>query len=446
MIHGAKIAKISNRSTMPEPVVITASIFSGFNSVIKAINLAAHYKEVPNEVKQLHTNIDRAESAINIARRLQRSKIHYADPRLIKDTDESIEKTTSILLLVRNSIEACRKDLEVKETVTAKNRVAWLLWKNQEFVSQLQTLGNCLDALDRDIVRMEMAHPPLVLVSRGRAPPAYAADDGKEDTDGELVARLDDEKAQKLPFPRSPTRRILRSNNSSRININKRVQSEQGSRYLSPQLQGDDEGYEFDRPTSRPQSRDQTVLENDDTREAVTDTGTLFANATIGVDTSGLGLSIPQGALNARQVRFLYQVASNTSSSVRVEPYGISELPASHSDETDQLAIAPTLVKGFSSRNPWRKLVAQPSTSTLTDMPGNHSEEAVTNSPYGDGGRLAATTTSTLVGDAEATVGNLLRLTATAPATPLASGSIDPLLSPETERRKFKWRRRSDFI
>src|ERR1700754_918091 len=98
---------------MPEPVVIATSIFSGFNSLIKTITLAAHYKDVPNEVKQLHTNIIRAESSINIAKRLTRSKGHYLDPRLIKDTDESIAATNDVVFLLRNSIEACRKDLEL---------------------------------------------------------------------------------------------------------------------------------------------------------------------------------------------------------------------------------------------------------------------------------------------------------------------------------------------
>ncbi|OCT51171.1 hypothetical protein CLCR_08532 [Cladophialophora carrionii] len=473
---------------MPEPVVIATSIFSGFNSFVKAISLAAHYKEVPNEVRQLHTNIERAESAINIARRLLRSKAHYLDPRLIQETEESIEKSNSALLLVRDSIEACRKDLEIRQTVTPKNRVAWLLWKNQEFLSQLQTLGNCLGALDRDIGRLEMAHPPIVFVNGNLGPPAYADNDRKPGKGTTFRVEADDEEEKKPPFPRSPTKRIRshsRSNNGSQVNLNldKRIGTRRGGlRNRSPQFTDGDEGYESDELPLRPRSRD------DQTTPDATEDLALFANATIGVGLDdgsglGLGLSISQGQLSVRQMDFLQQAgpAMAAAATSRSRP-GNSELPepselhveAEQQPKPDPGAIqTPTSIPvptptptpnlyGLSSKNPWRRLAVQQSTSTLNSSVGTFHRVVPPNAvdPDPDAASVISTTTTAVEDVDESDITrNLLGLSVTAPAVPSGGGSgpgpgsgsgsgssVVGLLSPELEPKKVKWRRKSVFI
>ncbi|EXJ58198.1 hypothetical protein A1O7_05623 [Cladophialophora yegresii CBS 114405] len=496
---------------MPEPVVIATSIFSGFNSFVKAISLAAHYKEVPNEVRQLHTNIERAESSINIARRLLRSKAHYLDPRLIRETEESIEKTNNTLLLVRDSIEACRKDLEIRQTVTPKNRVIWLLWKNEEFLSQLQTLGNCLGALDRDIGRLEMAHPPIVFVNGNLWPPAYADNDCKATTFG---VEADGKEEKKPPFPRSPTKRIRstsRSNNSSQVNLplGKRTHKRHGSsRNLSPQFADGDEGYESDELSLPPRTAD------DQTSRDATEDLTLFANTTIGIginnDTPGvgLGLSISEGQLSVRQIDFLQQAGPAIAAAAATprSRLGISELPGPSSElqgeqpESDLVVtqtqiptwipmqtpisiptptqthtpisiptrtITPTSIRTpnpytFASKNPWRRLAVQQSTSTSTlnssiaTWPRSDPPNAA--DPDLDAASVVSTSTSTTaVEDAdESDVTrdldldlNLLGLSVTAPAVPTrggASGDAVLLPGPGLEVKKVKWRRKSGFI
>jgi hypothetical protein len=459
---------------MPEPVLVATSIFSGFNSFVKAVSLAAHYKEVPNEVKQLHTNIERAESAINIANRLLRSKAHYLDPRLIQETEESVDKTNHVLLLVRDSIEACRKDLEIRETVTAKNRVAWLLWKNQEFLSQLQTLGNCLGALDRDIGRLEMAHPPIVFVSGGYAPSPYADGDRKggfsTSTTTFGVGAADDED-QKPPFPRSPTKRLRsssRSNNSSQVNLNlnKRADTTRlgASRTLSPKLAdgGGDEGYESndDQPATRDAAEDPV----------------LFANATIGIDTSGPGLgltTISQGQLNIRQVNILHQAGT----AIAVARPGIAELPVptevNQQADPDPDPIPPAAPNpyAFSSKNPWRRLAIQQSTSNLNSSGSfavSQREDPPNAVDYDAASMISTTTTAVEDADESDMTRNLLGLSFTAPAvlsgsgtgsgpgpgrgprsgsgSGSGSGSTDTILSPGPEVKKVKWRRKSGFI
>ncbi|ETI22825.1 hypothetical protein G647_06901 [Cladophialophora carrionii CBS 160.54] len=466
---------------MPEPVVIATSIFSGFNSFVKAISLAAHYKEVPNEVRQLHTNIERAESAINIARRLLRSKAHYLDPRLLQETEESIEKTNSALLLVRDSIEACRKDLEIRQTVTPKNRVAWLLWKNQEFLSQLQTLGNCLGALDRDIGRLEMAHPPIVFVNGNLGPPAYADNDRKSGKGTTFRVEADDEEEKKPPFPRSPTKRIRsksRSNNGSQVNLNldKRTGTRRGGlRNLSPQFADGDEGYESDELSLRPRSGD------DQTTPDATEDLALFANATIGIGVDddsglGLGLSISQGQLSVRQMDFLQQAgpAIAAAATSRSRP-AISELPgpsephgeAEQQPKPDPGAIqTPTSIPiptptpnlyALSSKNPWRRLAVQQSTSTLNGSVGTYHRVDPPNAvdPEPDAASVISTTTTAVEDVDESDITrNLLGLSVTAPAVPTGAGSGSGsgstssigLLSPELEPKKVKWRRKSVFI
>ncbi|KIW66688.1 hypothetical protein PV04_05996 [Phialophora macrospora] len=448
---------------MPEPVLVATSIFSGFNSFVKAISLAAHYKEVPNEVKQLHTNIERAESSINIANRLLRSKAHYLDPRLVQETEESVDKTNHVLLLVRDSIESCRKDLEIRETVTPKNRVAWLLWKNQEFLSQLQTLGNCLGALDRDIGRLEMAHAPIVFVSGSYAPSAYADSDRKGGTLATTttfgIGAADDED-EKPPFPRSPTKRLRsksRSNNSSQVNLspNKRAAATRrgASRTLSLQLADGDEGYESEDQTTQDAAEDPVV----------------FANATIGIDTSGtgLGFTISQGhgQLNVRQVNILHEASTPTiaTGTPRSGPE-MAELPVSPEPHTevehqvkstpDPDAVPPAIPNpyAFSSKNPWRRLALQQSTSTLNSSVALSQREDPPNAVDYDAASMISTTT-TAAGDAEAdesdgTARNLLRLSLTAPAGSSGSGpgSGPGPGSTVTEAKKVKWRRKSGFI
>lgn len=427
-------------NTMPEPVSIATSVFSGFNTLIKAISLAAHYKEVPREVTQLHTNIERAESSINTARRLVRTKAHFLDPRLIEETNKSIDATNSVLLLVRDSIEACRKDIQIEKTVSFKNRAAWLLWKNQEFLSQLQTLGNCLNGLDRDIVRMEMARPPIILVNSNAAPPAYVTPTQDGENSRGSKERTGLVLNEKPPFPRSPTKRLRsRSKNSSQVSLNKHVDA------LSPANEGGDEGYESDEAVPA-RSRSTPISVASNTQDTMDDVN-LFATATIGIDTSSIGISIMQND-PLRHVQFLQFPQDAGNFAEPLEGTIIPELPATRGDEYESGAaapVAPTCLS-LSSRNPWRKFVAQSSASSRKSTDSINRGGTPIQSPNFGNSRVWNHTSSNSIEDVEEITKNPLHLSTTAPPAPYVTGTGDGLKCQETERRPAKWRRKSDFI
>lgn len=432
---------------MPEPVSVATSVFTAFNTLIKAISLAAHYKEVPREVTQLHTNIERAESSIKTANRLVRTKAHYLDPRLIDETNKSIEATNSVLLLVRDSIEACRKDIQVEKTVSFKNRAAWLLWKNQEFLSQLQTLGNCLNALDRDIVRMEMARPPIILINGNAAPPAYVTSAPDEENGNGRRERTGLALHEKPPFPRSPTKRLRsRSKNSSQVNSKKHVPAENADRGLSSGNEDGDEGYESDEALpARSRSTPIGVAAN---TQNIIDDVTLFANATIGIDTSPHGISIVQND-PLRQVQFFqFPQDAGRLATPPEESINIPELPATRDDEYELGASAPVapISLSLSSRNPWRKVVMQSSASSRQSTESVDRQGTPAQSPNVEETQPWNKTMSNSIEDADEITTNVLGLSITAPPTLSREGTGDGLAYQETERKQTKWRRKSDFI
>jgi hypothetical protein len=421
---------------MLEPTTIASAVFSGFNSLIKAVTLAAHYKDVPNEVKQLHTNIQRAERSINIAERLTRQKGHYLDPRLIKDTDESITATQDVALLLRNSIEACRKDLELSRTVKPKNRLVWLLWKNQEFLNQLQTLSNCLTALDREIVRLEMAQPPTVVVNGSPVPPAYPSSNRNE---GE---QADKEEEERPIFPRSPTRRLRHSRTRSRSQSSIRTASEveQSSHYLVARLENGDEGYESETAHSRTQGSSLRRIGGHMARDHQ-QTAALSAEATVGLDTRVSAIAIPQGQINVRQVRVSQQHAA-WPSSFTGQVFELSDTSKPENDDQSNHSFG----SAFSSRNPWRSFVPQSSTLTLNSL-ANVPQDHASGSCQDTGNVNAVYTQSqTSVRVACAVDNEPLGLVVSAPAVRSWGGSTETLTISEAGRLAITWRRRSDFI
>ena len=178
---------------MPEPTAIVGAVFSGLNGILQFAQQSAHFAEVTNEVRQLQINVRLADDSIKTAHRLIRLKGHYLDNHLLNDVDQSIKHTENILQKLRDSVEGCRKDIETRGSVSVKNRTIWVVFKNHEFLSKLATLTNAMNALNRDINRMETARMPEM-----NAPPIYTEyADGDEPAEGATVRS----------FPRSPTMR-----------------------------------------------------------------------------------------------------------------------------------------------------------------------------------------------------------------------------------------------
>lgn len=173
-----------------DPTSIAGALFSGLNALIKISQQTAQFKQVPHEVKQLQINVHLADDAISTAYRLQRENpTRVLGDRLVADVQRSTKFTQEVLIQLRDSIEDCSKDLKTTTTVSVKNRMVWMLWKNKEFNGNLATLTNALTALNRDICRMEVA-------VRASSPglPSY-----------EKVVK--DERAGATGFPRAPSMR-----------------------------------------------------------------------------------------------------------------------------------------------------------------------------------------------------------------------------------------------
>lgn len=205
---------------MVEPTSVASALFSGLNAIIKGVSYGAHFADVPKEVTQLQQNIQTADLSINTAKRLLQHKTHYLNPHLVKESQASIDNVESVLRHVRDSIEACRKDLEVKRTVSVKHRAIWILWKNQEFLSKLETLNTCLGALNRDILRLEMASPPPVVLVGGISVSPDVGGDAYFDP-GRDAAAAATRLRSKASFARSPSKRwVGNSASTSTFDLN----------------------------------------------------------------------------------------------------------------------------------------------------------------------------------------------------------------------------------
>lgn len=185
---------------MVEPTTIVSSVFAALNTIVRGISYTAHFAEVREEVKQLQINIEITDRSIKTANRLIDTRSHYLDPHLVQEAKDNVRATKEVLDLVCSSIESCRKDLALNNSVSAPTRAAWVAWRSERFRSKLQTLMMCCNALNRDIQRMEAASPP------SGPPPSYG-------DNGYLGAGAPDRLAvgnntHKPSFSRSPSRRM----------------------------------------------------------------------------------------------------------------------------------------------------------------------------------------------------------------------------------------------
>ena len=163
-------------------------VASGLTSIIKVTEFSAQYAGVTRAVRQLQINVQLAAEAINTANRLIRLKPYLDREHLVADTNRNIKHTEDVLKLLQDTVEACRKDIELKNSVGFNNRLKWVVFKEKDFLDKLATLTNALGCLNRDILRMENVPAPQL--------PTYG--ESMQEQEGPVRR-----------FPRSPSRRIM---------------------------------------------------------------------------------------------------------------------------------------------------------------------------------------------------------------------------------------------
>jgi hypothetical protein len=152
---------------MPEPAsMVIGLVASSINASIRLAEFGLHFADVSNETRQFLINIQLVNQKINTARRLRRVKSGYLDPHTKTDVDNDIDTAERVLKLIGESIEKCRVDLDVNESVRAHNRLKWLMKDYQSFCSKERTLSNSLQALICSISQMSLIKPP-------EDPPSY---------------------------------------------------------------------------------------------------------------------------------------------------------------------------------------------------------------------------------------------------------------------------------
>lgn len=180
-------------------------IAAGLNFIIKATEFTAHYAGVSHTIKQLQINVELADQAVNTANRLIRLKPFLDREHLVRDAQRSIHSTQKVLQLLQETIEACRKDIELNDSVGVGNRIRWVLYREKDFLDSLATLTNALGCLNRDILRMEAVPTPHL--------PSY----------GESAAALCNEPPG---FPRSPMQRARTRAGHKLSNVYEKEQNE----------------------------------------------------------------------------------------------------------------------------------------------------------------------------------------------------------------------------
>lgn len=196
-------------AAMVEPTTIASAVFSGLNALLLVVRQSAHLAAVDKEVSQLQINVRIADNAVRTARRLVRLNAAALDAPLCADVDRSVEAVEAILALLRDTAEACRRDLETRGTVGWRNRATWLVWRKEEFAGMLTTLTNAMAGLNRDIGRMETCIRLSAATGNFTAPSRYAAK--SFDDDGDDESPEDRLLMRRSAFPRAPTRRRARA-------------------------------------------------------------------------------------------------------------------------------------------------------------------------------------------------------------------------------------------
>lgn len=156
---------------MPVEAAAIGAVASASNTLITLIRHGLHYAEIPEEVKQFRHAIDNLQVSINTSKHLRRVKSHYLDNFTKTEVDGTIKRSESVLDSISRTIEECRADLQTKGTVSAKNRLSWLLDGHQAFMSRVQTLNSCIQILSMQIGRMDAIKPPTSPFDQ--APPSY---------------------------------------------------------------------------------------------------------------------------------------------------------------------------------------------------------------------------------------------------------------------------------
>lgn len=147
-----------------------SAISSSITTIIRLVEFGLHYAEVCNETRELLYNIDLVNGKINIAKNLRSAKETWLDNHIKANVDHDISIAEEAVKSIGITIEGCRVDLQSKQTVSALNRLKWLLRDNQAFLSKERTLSNSLQALNTDILIMNSVGP-----SSDAPPPAYDA-------------------------------------------------------------------------------------------------------------------------------------------------------------------------------------------------------------------------------------------------------------------------------
>ena len=152
-------------------VAAIGAVASAGNVLITLFKHGLHYAEIPAEVEQFRHAIDNLQSGINTSKRLRRVKSSYLDGETKAEVDDAISRSESVMDSIARTIEGCRVDLQTKGTVSAKNRVDWLMRGHQAFMARGMTLNSCLQSLSMQIGRMDALQPPQVIT--GPLPPSY---------------------------------------------------------------------------------------------------------------------------------------------------------------------------------------------------------------------------------------------------------------------------------
>lgn len=151
---------------MVEPVSFVGASAASAGTILKVIQHGFQYREVPNDVQAFQHSIESFDGTLLTVKRLRRIKSHLMDERDKHEIDQNIKRGVEIFNDISTAIEACRKDLSNKGTVSLRNRLLWLMRDHQTFISRTHTLSICHQSLNCDITGMRQLQPP-------NSPPSY---------------------------------------------------------------------------------------------------------------------------------------------------------------------------------------------------------------------------------------------------------------------------------
>lgn len=181
---------------------IASAIIEGLGAILIILQQSAHPATASTELSGLQVTIRTIDQVICTATQLLRSNTVALDAELCAGVERSIESVERILVILRDKVEVCRQDLEIRGIVGWRNRKFRLGVRMEEFRGMLAPLSQAMSGLNHEIALM---HSCIRLSATAGNFPAPSGRGAKSLEDDEHAEGDEDRLTHQSVFPQRLT-------------------------------------------------------------------------------------------------------------------------------------------------------------------------------------------------------------------------------------------------